>query len=184
MLPLFNRLKSDESLMLAYQGGDAGAFELLYKRHKDGLFAFLFRNYPRYAVAEELAQETWVAVINAAARYKSEARFRTWLYQIAHNKLVDHWRRPDNRHTPFDTAAEVSTINEDAIDPLESRIFKERLMTALATLPRDQKDAILLQEQGFSHADIAEITGVGAETVKSRLRYARHQMREQLGEIL
>ena len=184
MLPLFDRLKSDESLMLAYQGGDAGAFELLYQRHKDGLFAFLFRNYPRSAVVEELAQETWIAVINAAVRYQPEARFRTWLYQIAHNKLVDYWRRPDNRHTQLDAAAEASPIGEDATSPLESTLFEDRVMTALAALPRDQKDAILLQEQGFSHADIAEITGVGAETVKSRLRYARNQIREQLGEIL
>jgi len=184
MLPLFNRLKSDEALMLAYQGGDGGAFELLYQRHKDGLFAFLFRSYPRPAVVEELAQDTWMAVINAAARYKPEARFRTWLYQIAHNKLIDHWRRPDNRHTQFDTAAEASTMDDDGVDPMESTIFEDRLMTALAALPRDQKDAILLQEQGFSLADIAEITGVGAETVKSRLRYARNQLREQLGEML
>ena len=184
MLPLFNRLKSDQALMLAYQGGDGGAFELLYQRHKDGLFAFLFRSYPRPAVVEELAQDTWVAVINAAAAYKPEARFRTWLYQIAHNKLVDHWRRPDNRHSQFDTAAEASTIDEDAMDPFENTDDENRVMTAVAALPRDQKDAILLQEQGFSHADIAEITGVGAETVKSRLRYARNLLREQLGEML
>ena len=170
--------------MLAYQGGDAAAFELLYLRHKDGLFSFLFRSNPRAAVVEELAQDTWVAVINAATRYKPEARFRTWLYQIARNKLVDYWRRPDNRHTPFDAAVEATTLDENKIDKLEFNELESRLMKALNELPRDQKDAILLQEQGFSHADIAEITGAGTETVKSRLRYARNQLREQLGEML
>ena len=88
MRNLLHGLKSDESLMLAYQRGDSSAFESLYLRHKDGLFAFLYRSYPRTAVVEELAQDTWMAVINAVGRYKPEARFRTWLYQIAHNRLM------------------------------------------------------------------------------------------------
>ena len=170
--------------MLAYRNGDAGAFELLYRRHKDGLYAFLFRHYPRAAVVEELAQDTWVAVIDAASRYQAKARFRTWLYQIAHNKLVDHWRRPDNRHAEFDENAEAIATTRSKSDQFEHTDIEERVMTALAALPGDQKDALLLQEQGFSHMDIAEITGVGSETVKSRLRYARNQLREQLGEVL
>ena len=170
--------------MLAYQGGDGGAFELLYQRHKDGLFAFLFRSYQRPAVVEELAQETWVAVINAAVGYKPEARFRTWLYQIAHNKLVDHWRRPDNHHTQFDAAAELAIVGDGATDPFENINLENQLMAALAGLPHEQKNVLLLQEQGFSHAEIATITGVGTETVKSRLRYARVQLREQLGDML
>ena len=168
--------------MLAYRNGDAGAFELLYRRHKDGLYAFLFRHYPRAAVVEELAQDTWVAVIDAAGRYQAKARFRTWLYQIAHNKLVDHWRRPDNRHAEFDAKMEATTVDTYLAAKIESRELETRVMAALAELPRDQKDVLLLKEQGFSHAQIAEITSAGTETVKSRLRYARKQLREQLGE--
>ena len=76
--------------MLAYGLGDTGAFEHLYRRHKDGLFAFLYRNLPQQAIVEEIAQETWIAVVNAAADYQPRARFKTWLYQIARNKMVDH----------------------------------------------------------------------------------------------
>ncbi len=166
--------------MMAYQNGDAAAFELLYRRHKDGLFAFLFWHYPRAAVVEELAQDTWMAVIDAARRYQPRARFRTWLYQIAHNKLVDHWRRQDNRHAPLDTV--TKTACAEAADSIEQQRNVDTLMAALAGLPQEQKNALLLQEQGFSHADIAEITGVGMETIKSRLRYARKQLREHLGE--
>ena len=176
-LALFNRLKSDESLMLAYQNGDTGAFELLYRRHKDGLFAFLFRSYPRAAVVEELAQDTWVAVINAVERYTPDARFRTWLYQIAHNRLVDHWRRADNQHTELASAPEPLTTDNCEIEDLQRAV-----VAALAQLPREQKDALLLHEQGFTLADIAQITDTGVETVKSRMRYARNHLREKLGD--
>ena len=178
MLQVLNRLKSDESLMLAYQNGDAGAFESLYRRHKDGLFSFLFRSCPRPAIVEELAQETWMAVVKSAVRYRPDARFRTWLFQIAHNRLVDFWRRPDNRHSPLNDIREEATAPE----PEKSRdALQQRLMDAIGQLPEEQRNALLLQEQGFSHKDIAEITAAGEETVKSRLRYARKQLREQLG---
>jgi RNA polymerase sigma factor (sigma-70 family) len=179
MLHLLNRLKSDEALMLAYQRGDAAAFESLYGRHKDGLFAFLFRHCPRAAIVEELAQETWMAVIKAAKRYRSDALFRTWLYQIAHNRQVDFWRRPDNRHRALEGLLEepVTSGLDDSNDEL-----RRRLMNAIGGLPGEQRDVLLLQEQGFSQAEIAEITGALAETVKSRLRYARKQLRQQLGD--
>jgi RNA polymerase sigma-70 factor (ECF subfamily) len=178
MLQVLNRLKSDESLMLAYQNGDAGAFESLYRRHKDGLFSFLFRSCPRPAIVEELAQETWMAVVKSAERYRSEARFRTWLYQIAHNRLVDFWRRADNRHSTLDDIAEEVTapVQDESRDAQQ-----KRLMDAIGQLPAEQRNALLLQEQGFSQKDIAQITDAGEETVKSRLRYARKQLREQLG---
>ena len=169
--------------MLAYKSGDAGAFELLYQRHKNGLFAFLFRSHPRRAVVEELAQDTWVAVVNAAAEYTPKAKFRTWLFQIAHNKLVDHWRRPDNRHTEYDASAEFADPDNAKPDLIETCEVQSKVLTAIGALPRDQKDALLLSEQGFSNADIANITGAGKETVKSRLRYARNQLRDQLGEF-
>ena len=169
--------------MLAYRSGDTGAFEILYRRHKDGLFAFLYRSNPRSAVVEELAQDTWMAVINAAGRYKPEARFRTWLYQIAHNRLVDHWRRQGNSDGEFDENSEVVVGHNDS-NHYEREELKNHLMHTLAQLPREQKDALLLQEQGFSLTDIAAITGTGAETVKSRLRYGRDQLRELLGDYL
>ncbi len=167
--------------MQAYRSGDTGAFETLYRRHKDGLFAFLYRSYPRHAVVEELAQDTWMAVINAAGRYKPEARFRTWLYQIAHNRLVDHWRRPANKELEFDNMVEPATDHNGKND-YERGALNNRIMQALVQLSREQQDALLLQEQGFSLEDIAEITAVGTETVKSRLRYGRDQLRELLGD--
>jgi RNA polymerase sigma-70 factor (ECF subfamily) len=177
MLTLVNRFKSDEALMRAYQRGDTAAFECLYHRHKDGLFAFLYRSCQRHAVVEELAQDAWMGVINTAANYRREALFKTWLYQIAHNRLVDFWRRKDNHNSGLDNIPEpvTSTVPQDQ----EER--SRQLMAAIGQLPGEQRDALLLQEQGFSQQDIAEITRCGEETVKSRLRYARKQLRQQLG---
>ena len=188
MLSLRHRLRSDEALMLAYQKGDVSAFECLYGRHKDALFSFLYHSAGQMAVVEEVAQEAWEAVVRSAERYVPSASFRTWLYQIARQRLADYWRRRDNRHASLsdvvasgenDALADVQAAGDASFAALE-----QRLMRAIGTLPREQRDALLLQEQGFSLTEIADITGDGQETIKSRLRYARTQLREQLGDEL
>ena len=83
----------DEQLMLAYRDGDSGAFETLYRRHRGALYRFVLRGVKSRATAEELYQEIWIRVIEARERYKPQARFTTWLYTIAHNRMVDHWRK-------------------------------------------------------------------------------------------
>src|SRR5258705_4810386 len=83
---------SDEQLMLAYAGGDAAAFAALYARHKGPLFRFVLRSVKAHAQAEELFQEIWMRAIDARERYTPQAKFTTWLFTIAHNRLVDHWR--------------------------------------------------------------------------------------------
>lgn len=178
MLTLIHRLRSDEALMQAYQRGDSSAFEALYHRHKHALFAFVYRSCPRQAAAEELVQETWTAVIDRASTYQPEASFKTWLYQIARNRSADYWRRSDNHHQPLEEAPEP--VYSNAAD--DRHTLERRLLAAIVSLPADQRDALLLQQQGFSQHDISAITGAGEETIKSRLRYARRQLREQLGE--
>ncbi|MGH8709213.1 MAG: sigma-70 family RNA polymerase sigma factor, partial [Burkholderiales bacterium] len=83
----------DEELMLAYGEGDAGAFDTLYARHKGPLYRFVSRSLRDRGVAEELYQEIWMRVIEARGRYTVQAKFTTWLYTIAHNRLRDHWRK-------------------------------------------------------------------------------------------
>jgi RNA polymerase sigma-70 factor, ECF subfamily len=175
LIPLLHRLRSDEALMLAYASGDAAAFEILYRRHNDGLYSFLYRHCPRAAVVDDLAQETWMAVIDSAGRYQARAKFRTWLYTIAQRRSADFWRRRDNQHQRLQDEQEIESgdTGEEAL---------EHALRAVGKLPREQKDALLLQEQGFSIADIAAITGDGEETVKSRLRYARNKLRDLLEE--
>src|SRR5262245_13216779 len=83
---------ADEELMLAYGGGDAGAFEALYRRHRGTLYRFLLRQVRETATAEELFQDVWMRVIDSRERYQPRAKFTSWVYAIAHNRLMDHYR--------------------------------------------------------------------------------------------
>ena len=84
--------ESDEHLMLAYAGGDSAAFETLYSRHKGPLYRYVLRSVKGRGEAEELFQDIWMKVVEAASRYAPQAKFTTWLYTVAHHRLVDHWR--------------------------------------------------------------------------------------------
>src|SRR5438034_9804882 len=83
----------DEQPMRAYRDGNAAAFDTLYLRRRGRLFRFVLRSVKSRAAAEELFQESWMRVIEARERYAPQARFTTWLYTIAHHRMVDHWRR-------------------------------------------------------------------------------------------
>jgi RNA polymerase sigma-70 factor, ECF subfamily len=180
---------TDEQLMLAYAAGDAAAFEKLYARHKGGLFRFVLRGIKERGVAEELFQEIWMRVIEARLRYAPQARFTTWLYTIAHNRMVDHWRKrglsvvPLGRGDPDDPAPPEPAADA-AREPqrqAETNEQLERLARAFDTLPPAQREAFLMREEGgLSLAEIATATGSNEEAVKSRLRYAVSKLREAL----
>lgn len=185
---------ADEELMLAFGRGDVRAFEMLYDRHERGLFRFIVRCVGRQAgngVAEELFQDTWFAVTREAGRYRPQARFATWLYTIARSRVVDHVRRSRSRGgTPasIDDEAHADLARALAADargePLarvEDRARATAFMAAVDALPDEQRAAFLLQvEAGLSVEEIGAATGVGAETAKSRLRYARAKLRQAL----
>src|SRR6516164_3361863 len=84
--------QSDEALMLAYGAGDAGAFDTLYARHKGGVYRYLLRHCRNAGIADELFQDVWMSAIRVRATYAVTAKFTTWIYTLAHNRLVDHWR--------------------------------------------------------------------------------------------
>lgn len=162
--------------MIAYRQGDTLAFESLYMRHKNGVFAYISRRCPANVV-EEIAQETWMAIVKAAENYTVKAKFKTYLYHIVHNKIVDHWRRKTPSAEDIDTE---SLLDDNAQLKGQGYGYTE-LIRVIERLPNEQRDAFLLREEGFSQADIAEIMGCGRETVKSRLRYATQTLQKQLG---
>jgi RNA polymerase sigma-70 factor (ECF subfamily) len=181
--------QSDEELMLAYAAGDAGAFDALYARHKGGVYRYLLRQCRQSSVADELFQDVWTNLIRARASYAPTAKFTTWLYRLAHNRLIDQYRASGHLTlVPVDDEAHEDVIaaipgarSEEPERRAENRELGERLRAALATLPPAQREAFLLQQEGgLSLAEIAELTGVGAETVKSRLRYAVGKLRGEL----
>src|SRR5581483_4049368 len=158
---------ADEALMAAYSGGDAAAFDVLYARHRGALFRFVLRAVKSRALAEELYQDVWIRVIEARHGYAPTARFATWLYTIAHHRLVDHWRRHELVLAGEEQAAELAA--GPASDPARRAEARE----ALEGLPHAQREAFLLhQEAGLTALEIAAVTGSETEAVKSRLRYA------------
>ena len=175
---------TDEELMLAYGGGDAAAFEVLYSRHRGPLFRFMLRQLRDHGTAEELYQDIWQRVITARQRYRPEAKFSTWLYQIAHNRLTDHWRAQSHRPAAPEDAMERAEREPDPQTPerqLSAFEERRRLQLALEELPADQRETVLLRlEQELTLEEIGRITGVGRETVKSRLRYAMDKLRQRL----
>jgi len=174
--------KTDEELMLAYAGGDLLAFEMLYRRHRGMLYRFLLRNLRQRADADELFQETWSRLIAARERYRPDAKFSTWLLQIAHNLMIDSFRRQRPQASSEETETVLRNLDapeseqpERALSEFEQR---RRLQLALEELPEEQRVAFLLRiESGLGLDEIGEITGAGRETVKSRLRYALARIR-------
>jgi len=180
---------ADETLMMRYRDGDAQAFEWLYARHKGPLYRYLLRQCGNAASAEELFQDIWLKLVNARANYSVKAKFTTYLYRMAHNRVIDYYRS-QTRGLPVsfedDDAPDMDAIpaaeHEQPEQQEDRRRQAEHLLNLLQALPEAQREAFLLrQEAGFSLEEIAETTGVTRETAKSRLRYAVAKLRQNLG---
>jgi RNA polymerase sigma-70 factor (ECF subfamily) len=176
---------TDEDLMLAYRAGDAAAFDRLYARHKGGVFRYLLRLVQDRGAAEELFQDVWMNLIRARAAYSVQAKFTTYLYRLAHNRAIDHFRARKGGQVSLDdedASAEVLAIAAPAsADPavqVEHRLAAGKLLALIEALPAAQREAFLLHEEGGMGVDeIAAATGVNRETAKSRLRYALAKLR-------
>lgn len=170
----------DEELMLRYRDGDAQAFETLYARHKGGLYRFILRQCRDPAQAEELFQEVWMNLIRARKRYTVQAKFATYLYRLAHNRVIDFYRSQAGGVAVSFDAEDGPDLDRLEAGPHEQpdRILDrkrrvEHVVELLDAMPGPQREVFLLREEaGLSVEEIAEATGVNRETAKSRLRYA------------
>lgn len=188
---------TDEALMAQYAQGQAAAFNALYTRHEVSVWRYVQRSVQNPSTADELAQELWFAVARAAPSYeagRNGAKFRTWLFTLAHHRIVDHWRafKPHSSVTidaDDDEAVQLRAqlIADSGFGPLrqiESREQARALIAAVEALPADQREAFLMQaEGGLSVQEIADATGTTHETAKSRLRYARSKLKSLLTEF-
>ncbi len=180
----------DEDLMLRYREGDLHAFEELYNRHRLGLYRFIAWRSPRVDWVDEIVQDSWANLHHARARYQPDASFRTYLYQIARNRLLDLLRQQqhvlaaelgtgtDGRDV-FDVLADAAhdSVSPDAV--LDEKQRNDSLQRALSALPGEQKEALVLQQfSGMSLEEISAVVSAPVETVKSRLRYAMRKLRE------
>ncbi|WP_343572836.1 RNA polymerase sigma factor [Pseudomonas sp.] len=179
---------SDAALLRRYRQGNAEAFAELYARHRLGLFRFLCGLCGDSAQAEEVFQETWLSLVRSDSQ-PGAASFKTWLYQIGRNRLIDHWRkqgRHQGHQESFDEQLHGDALPGESEDPERELVLsrdQQRLQGALEALPEEQREVFLLRAHGdLELNEIAELTRTPAETVKSRLRYALQKLRRLLSD--
>jgi len=195
---------TDDALMTAYARGDAAAFERLYARHQAGLYRFVRRllGTALGAQVDEVFQDTWLRVVRARASWAPQgASFRTWLFTLAHHRVIDLLRK-SGREVALDAfegedgepwqpegeawqhwPAPSSTLASE--DLAFWRRAGERLLNCLDELPLPQRSAFLLHhDDGLSLDEVAGALEVGFETAKTRLRYAMSKLRACMGAYL
>lgn len=187
---MLQKLLTDEQLMLRYRDGDAQAFDTLYQRYQRPLYSYFYRQCGNSAIAEELYQDIWMNLIRARERYEVTAKFKTYIYRLAHNRLIDHYRK-NSRATAVSYEEQIDY--DDALIDSYNAVTPERkysgeqmlqtLVELIESLPEEQKEAFILKEEsGMSIDEIAEVTQVKAETAKSRVRYAFNKIRKGMDE--
>ncbi len=192
-LPL--RERSDEQLMLAHGRGDEASFAELVRRHQKGVLNYMFRMVHNRHVAEELAQEVFVALVKNGVRYQPTAKFTTYMYTIASNIVSKEWSRQKRRpklfslgtwfgredEEEYDALEHTSDESADIVEAFQRGEISEAVNTALNHLPEHQREAFVLRRfQDLSYEEIAEVLDVPVGTVKSRVVRAERGLRPHL----
>jgi RNA polymerase sigma-70 factor, ECF subfamily len=165
-------MTSDEALMLQFQGGSAEAFDELFARYREPLFGFFRRRLNSSERAEDLAQETFLAVIRATSRYEPRALVRTYLYGIALNLLAAE-RRKQSKDAPVDSSP------EPAVSGAPYAVLWVR--QALQKLDPSEREIIMLREyEQLSYSEIADLLRLPLNTVRSRLFRSRMALKGYL----
>lgn len=166
-------MNSDESLMLEFQRGSREAFEELFARYREPLYGFFCRRLESRERAEDLAQETFLAVIRATSRYEPRALVRTYLYGIALNLLAEE-RRKRLRNAVSAESGSESTTNAAS----DAALWVRR---ALEKLDAPEREILMLREyEQLSYSEIAQLLRIRVNTVRSRLFRARMALKSCL----
>ncbi len=177
---------SDEALMQAVAAGNVAAFHALYDRHHRGVFSLFLRSIGDHHRAEDLLQETFLRVFAHRQAYRPTATFRTWLFTIARNLLIDQLRQ--RRENPEIESGEIlETVADPGATPLqeaEASEVEERLQAAVLRLRPSQREVLLLHRfAGLSPEEIAEVTGASPAGVRVTLHRALRRLRDFLGPV-
>jgi RNA polymerase sigma-70 factor (ECF subfamily) len=181
---------SDQELINAYIAGQQSALEQIIHRHKNRVFAYILMVVKDKELAEDLFQDTFIKVINTirSRQYKEEGKFIQWVMRIAHNLIIDHFRK--SNRLPFIENSNEYDIFEKVRIPVES--VEEMIITEqihkdvkklIEYLPREQKEVLLLRHySNMSFKDIADLTNVSINTALGRMRYALINLRKLVKE--
>ena len=182
----FSAVNDRELVAIAVNGSD-GSFEELVRRYQRPIAAYVYRMVGNYESALDLTQEIFIKVYNSLSRYRSEFKFSTWIYKIAHNAAVDHLRRSSTREQSLVAGTESDSfelpIESAHLTPEQESERKERrgeIESVVRALPANYRELIILRHsQDLSYEEIVEVTGLPLGTVKNRLFRAREMMRQQ-----
>jgi len=190
--------QADETLMQSYASGDADAFNALLRRYKTQMYTFFLRRTGSAVLAEDMFQELFVRVIRHADSYVKRAKFSTWLYTIARNLCIDHYRAATHRnHASLDASVKKRSASDSGVHRIDTiagdhlpaeglmddQRFLQDLVDKLGELPDEQREVFVLRMiNQLAFADIARIVAASEGTVKSRLRYALISLRSGLGQ--
>ena len=179
---------ADGELVKTAIAGREASFEELVRRYQRPIAAYVYRMVGDYDAALDLTQEVFIKVYNSLARYRSEFKFSTWIYKIAHNAAIDHLRRYAVRGqavtSGFDTEHRDTPVEGRRLTPEQESERRERrseVEMVVELLPRAYRELIVLRHShDLSYDEIAEVTGLPLGTVKNRLFRAREAMRDLL----
>jgi len=188
---------SDAAVVALAQTGAEPAYREILTRYERPVFSLIFRMVRDRETAEDLAQETFIKVLNNLDRYSPEFKFSSWLFKIANNLTIDHLRRrridtisiegaPDAVTVESARATSIAVVSQDQspLEELESRELGMAIEAAIAGLRPEYRACILLRHvEDRSYEEIAEIVKLPLGTVKSYIHRARHELRAALGEV-
>ncbi len=178
--------RSDEVLMDEVRAGSPTAFEALYDRHHRRVFTFLLRSLGERRKAEDLLQETFLRVFAHREGWRPSAAFRTWLFTIARNLVVDEFRRRSGARV-LEGGELAETLADPSATPLEraeAGELSERFQAAMLELPPSHREVVLLcRFGGLSAEEVAEIIGASPGAVRVTLHRALRRLRDLLGEL-
>ena len=177
---------SDSLLVNNYVNGDENALTILINRHQSKIFGFIYSKISDRDISNDIFQDTFIKVIKTlkSNSYNEEGKFLPWVMRIAHNLVIDHFRK--NKKMPIFRETEefsiFSIMSDDSLT-IENKIIKEQVETDLKKLiqelPEDQKEVLVMRMyQDMSFKEISEITGVSINTALGRMRYALMNMRK------
>tara|TARA_X000001036_G_scaffold431909_1_gene466993 strand:- start:3233 stop:3826 length:594 start_codon:yes stop_codon:yes gene_type:complete len=185
-----NNYNSDSILVENYIGGDESSLEKLIRKHKSRIYNFIFSKVLNRDIAEDIFQDTFIKVIKTLKRgfYNEEGKFLPWIMRIAHNLVIDHFRR-NNRIPKFESNNDYDIFQNlsDSSLNAEKSIIKDQVSSDLQVLveelPSDQKDVVIMRlYRDMSFKEIAENTGVSINTALGRMRYAIINLRKMIND--
>ena len=179
---------SDQDLVNQYLHGQESSLEELIRRHKSKIYTSIYLLVKDSYLAEDIFQDTFIKVINTlkAGKYNEEGKFLPWIIRIAHNLVIDHFRK--EKRTPVVTTVEGFDIFEVLKfydESAEDRIIREQthrdLRELIHLLPSEQKEVLIMRHYGeLSFKEISEITNVSINTALGRMRYALNNLRKMM----